>query len=115
MFDVDHVTRNNHRNMRSIANSSCIAWYPDLKTVQSDLIYFTNQPVHSNANSTSLGRTRKTPQLLREDYLFIYIYPPRSIARYSFVQLSELRQCGVNKIVQALKQQQEDSNPGALV
>ena len=29
--------------------------------------------------------------------LFLFIYPPLSIARYPFIQLSELRQCGVNE------------------
>ena len=48
-------------------------------------------------------------QLLHKDYSFTY--PPQSIARYSFIQLSELRQDGVNEIAQASKRQQEDSNP----
>ena len=46
--------------------------------------------------------------------IYLFTYPPRSIARHSFIQLSELRQRGVNEIVQALIQQQEDSNPGPL-
>ena len=58
------------------------------------------------------GKHSATFQLLHEDYSFTY--PPLSIARCSFIQLSELRQCGVNEIAQALKQQPEDSKPGSL-
>ena len=47
------------------------------------------------------GKQSVTLQLLREDYSFTY--PPLSIAKYSFIQQSELRQRGVNKIVQASK------------
>ena len=47
--------------------------------------------------------------------LFIHIiYPPVSLARYSFIQLSELWQRGVNKIAQVSKRQQEDSSTGSL-
>ena len=44
-----------------------------------------------------------TLQLLRED--FSLPYPPLSIARYSFIQLSELRQCGVKQIPQTSEHQ----------
>ena len=37
----------------------------------------------------------------------ILVYPPLSIVRYSFIQLSELEQRGVNKIVQDSKRQRE--------
>ena len=40
--------------------------------------------------------------------------PLLSVARCSVVQLSELRQCGVNEIAKPLKWQQEDSNLGYL-
>ena len=39
-----------------------------------------------------------------------YIY----IARYSFIQLSELEQCGVNKHAQGFNTAANDSNPGYL-
>ena len=42
-------------------------------------------------------------QSLPEDDWFIY----NIITRYSFIQLGEMRQCGVNKIAQASKQQEE--------
>ena len=37
--------------------------------------------------------------------LFVLKYPPLSIAKYSFLQLSELEQCRVNKLAQGLTQQ----------
>ena len=54
-------------------------------------------------------------QLLHEDYSFKH--PPLSVARYTFIQLSELwgeRNCGVSEIAKVLKRQEEDSNPGSL-
>ena len=51
-------------------------------------------------------------QLLHKDYSFRY--PLLFVARCSFIQLSELRQCGMDGIAKALKRQQEDSNPGLL-
>ena len=53
-----------------------------------------------------------TLQLLREGYSFTY--PPLSIARYSCIQLVELKQRGVNEIAKASKRQQEDANPSSL-
>ena len=47
-------------------------------------------------------------QLLRKDYSFGC--PPLSVAKYSFIQLSELWQRGMNEIAKALKQQQVDLN-----
>ena len=47
----------------------------------------------------------------------VHLHPPLStvsIAWYSFIQPSELRQRGVNKIAQVVKQQPEDFNPGFL-
>ena len=51
----------------------------------------------------------KTLQLLREDYSFKY--PPLSLAKYSFIQLSELWQRGMNKIAKASKRQQPPPPP----
>ena len=59
-------------------------------------------PVHSNANSTSMGSTHL--QLLREDYLFTHI--PLLIASYSFIQPSEREKRGVNEIADVSKWQQ---------
>ncbi|KAK2171586.1 hypothetical protein NP493_1047g00027 [Ridgeia piscesae] len=43
-------------------------------------------------------------QLMREGCS--YTYPPRSIARYSFIQLSELEQCRVKTVPKVLTPQQ---------
>ena len=48
-------------------------------------------------------------QLMREGYS--YTYPPLSIASYSFIQLSELELCRVNKLVQGFNTAAQDSNP----
>ena len=58
------------------------------------------------------GKHSATLQLLREDYWVKY--PPLSVARYSFIQQSELWQRGINEFAKASKRQQEDSNPGSL-
>ena len=43
-----------------------------------------------------------------------YIYPPLSIARYSFIQLNELERYRVKKLAQCFKIAAQDSNPGPL-
>ena len=53
-----------------------------------------------------------TLRLLREDNSFRC--QSLSVARYSFIQLSELWQRGMDEITKASKRQQEDSNPGSL-
>ena len=42
-----------------------------------------------------------------------YTYPSLSIARYSFIQLSELEQCRVKKLAQGFNTAAQDSNPGS--
>ena len=42
-----------------------------------------------------------------------YTYPPLSIARYSFIQLSELEQCRVKNLAQDFNTAAQDSNPGS--
>ena len=51
-------------------------------------------------------------QLMREGGS--YTHPPLSIARYSFIQLSELEQCRVTKLAQGFNTAAQDSNPGSL-
>ena len=46
--------------------------------------------------------------------LFVKIATSVCIARYSFIQLSELWQHGMNKIAKAMNWKQEDLNPGSL-
>ena len=45
---------------------------------------------------------------------FSYVYPPLSIARYSFIQLSELEQYRVHKHAQYFSTAVKDSNMGSL-
>ena len=47
--------------------------------------------------------------------LFTHIFPRLSVDRCSFIQLSELRHYGENKIVQFLNGSQGDSNPPPLI
>lgn len=42
--------------------------------------------------------------------IFVHIMPPPSIAKYSFIQLRELGQRGVEQIDKFIELQQEDSN-----
>ena len=43
-----------------------------------------------------------------------YTYPPLSIARYSFIQLSELEQCRVKQTCPRFNTIAQDPNPGSL-
>ena len=71
-------------------------------------LYFPDRSVHSDTISTSLGSIL---QLMREGCS--YTYPQLSIARYSFIQLSELEQCRVKKLAQGFNTAAQDSNPGS--
>ncbi len=51
-------------------------------------------------------------QLMREGCL--YTYPPLSIARYSFLQLSEMEQCRVKKLAQDFNTAAQDSTPSSI-
>ena len=50
-------------------------------------------------------------QLMREGCSYTSL--PLSIARYSFVQLSELKQSRVKKLAQGINTTAQDSNPGS--
>ena len=67
-----------------------IAQYPVRWTAQSafTLFAFPDRPVHSNANSASPGSILATLQLRGETKSITF--PPLSIARYSFIQRSQL-------------------------
>ena len=69
------------------------------------------RPVHSDTNSTYQGSTRAELQLLCEDHPLAF--PPLSIARYSYTQLSELGRRGENENAQSSKQQRGDSSLGS--
>ena len=62
------------------------------------LYFIPDRPVHSNDNLTYLATYNHAA-------ITAFTYPPPSTARYSFIQLGELRQRGVNEISQALRAQ----------
>ena len=59
--------------------------------------------VFTSSSHTPGTQSSATLQLMCECCL--YTYPPLSIARYSFIQLSELEQCRVKKLAQGLSPQ----------
>ena len=98
----------------NVKASSYIAQYPVLRTVQSALHFtsltdlFTQTPsrLFWEASSHML-------QLMREGCSYSYL--PRSIASYSFIQLSELEQGRVKKLAQGFNTAAQDSNPVLVV
>ena len=92
--------------------SSYIAQYPVLRTVQSDLHFTSMTDLFTQTPSRLLWEASSHMlQLMREGCS--YTYPPLSIAKYSFIQLSELEQCRVNKLAQRLNTAAQDSKPGS--
>ena len=78
-----------------------IAQYPVLRIAQSTFtLPWQTCSIKHHLNFSREGRS--------------YTYPPLSIARYSFIQLSELEQCRVNKLAQGFNTTVQDSNPGSL-
>ena len=79
--------------------SSYIAQYPVLRTAQSALHFTSLTDLFTHIPSRLLWEASSHMlQLMREGCS--YTYPPLSIVRYSFKQLSELEQCRVKKIAQ---------------
>ena len=74
---------------------------------------FPGRPVHSDTNTASPGSNLRMQQLCAKTKS--RTFPPRSIARYSFIQLRQLgcqwreRKCPIFKMVA-----NRDSNPGSL-
>ena len=66
----------------------------------------------STSESTSWKSSSHMLQLMHEGCS--YTYPPLSIARHTFIQLSELEQCRVKKPAQGFNTAAQDSNPGPL-
>ena len=94
-----------------------IAQYPVRRTDQSTvhtLFALPGRPAHSDKNSASLGSILARQQLRATTKSVTF--PPLSIARYSFIQLSQLerqwreRKCPIFETVT-----KGDSNPGSLV
>ena len=101
-----HVT---YKFLTFVNISSYIVQYPVLGTSQSAL-HFTPWQTYSikchlwNASSGVACMCKGCS----------YIYLPLSIAKYSFMQLSELEQCRVKKFAQGFKTAAQNLNPGSL-
>ena len=80
---------------------SYIAWYPVFETDQSALHFTPWQTCSFQHHFYFYGKHSAMLQLLREDYFSRY--PSLSVARYSFIQLSELWQHGMNEMAKASK------------
>ena len=91
---------------------SYIARYAVLGTAKSALPFTPWHTCSFQHHFDFSGKHSATLQVLREGHSFRY--PSMSVARYSFIQLSELQQSGMNEIAKSSKRQQEDSNPGSI-
>ena len=77
------------------------------------LVALPNRPVHSDTNSASPGGILARQQLRAKSKSLTF--PPLSIVRYSFIQLSQLgRQRSERKCPIFEKVAKGDSNPGSL-
>ena len=96
----------------TVKASSYIAQYPVLRTIQSTLHFTSLTDLFTQSPSQLLWEASSHMlQLLHEGCS--YTYPPLSIARYSFIQLSELEQCRVKKLAQGFNTAAQDSNLGS--
>ena len=92
--------------------SSYIAQYPVLRTVQSTLHFTSLTDLFTQTSSWLLWEVSSHMlQLMRKGCS--YTYPPLSIAKYSFIQLSELEQCRVITLAQGFNTLAQNSNPGS--
>ena len=92
--------------------SSYIVQYPVLGTVQSALHFTSLTDLFTQTPSRLLWEASSHMlQLMRKGCS--YTYPPLSVARYSFKQLSELEQCRVKKLAQGFNTVAQDSNHGS--
>ena len=85
-----------------------------LGTAQSTFHFTPGKPVPSNVMSTSLGSTQQAYSHTAITAGTRYVHIPTTVARYSFIQMSELTQSGVNEIAQASKRQQVVVKLGSL-
>ena len=99
---IRHLAQQHHDcgiNKKKVKASSYIAQYPVLRTVQSALHFTSLTDLFTQTPSRLLWEASSHMlQLMREGCS--YTYPPLSIVRYSFIQLSELEQCRVKKLAQ---------------
>ena len=97
---------------KKVKASCYIAQYPVFRTVHSALHFTSLTDLFTKTPSRLLWEASSHMlQLMREGCS--YTYPPLSIARYSFIQLSELEQCRVKKLAQCFNTAAQDSNPGS--
>ena len=79
---------------KKVKANSYIAQYPVFRTIQSALHFTSLTDLFTQTPSRLLWEASSHMlQLMREGCSCTYL--PLSIARYSFIQLSELEQCGV--------------------
>ena len=95
--------------------NSYIARYPVLRTTGSSLLLTTPPPhpadIFLPTPTRPLWEAFSHAAIIARR-LFVHAYPPLSVDRYLFIQLSELRQCGVNETDPASKWLQGEPNPG---
>jgi len=92
--------------------SSNIAQYPVIRTVQSTLHFTSLTDLFTQTPSRLLWEASSHMlKLMREGCS--YTYPPLSIVRYSFIQLSELEHCRVKKLAHGFNTAAQDSNAGS--
>ena len=90
-----------------------IAQYPFLIIAQRTLHFSSLADLFTQTPSRLLWEASSHMlQLMREGCS--YTYPSLSIARYSFIQLSKLEQCGVKNRAQGFNTAVQDSNPVPL-
>ena len=95
-----------------LVKSSYIAQYPVLRTIQSVLHFTSLTDLFTQTPSRLLWEASSHMlQLMCEGCS--YTYPPLSIARYSFIQLSELEQGRVKKLARGFNTATQDSNTGS--
>ena len=96
--------------------SSYMVQYPILRIAQSVLDFTSLSSLTDLFNQTPSQLLWEASshmlQLMREGCS--YTYPPLSIARYSFIQLSELEQCRVKNLAHGFNTTAQDSSPGSL-
>ena len=96
---------------KEVKASSYIAQYPVVRIAQSALHFTSLTDLFTQTSSRLLWEASSHMlQLMREGYS--YTYPPLSIARYSFIQLSELEQCRVKKTCPRFLTTQPGFEPG---
>ena len=93
--------------------SSYIAQYPILRIAQSALQFTSQADLFNQTPSELLWEASNHMLHLMRD-VSRTIYPPQSIAIYAFMQLRELEQSSVEKIIQDVYTTAHDWNSGRL-